>query len=368
MPSSGQVGAVYRTDLADGMKEMARVQGWGDVPSEAYLESALALTSAEADSLQAMLDQLPSRIIDAHTHVAERDEVVDAFPNELMLHPVSSYPAFGYEQAERARSALWPGKDVGSLRMAHAFRGFDYRAINRRLRNEAKRHADVFAAYGLPDDDEYTVEVIRGGGVAALKMYYSYRHPSFTTIDEIFPPAALDAAQEVGLPIILHLPRPLPATTAEVVELATSRSSLRIVLAHIGGHGAHFFDETVPGALAALAPCSNVLVDTALVFDDRLVAAALDALGDHRVLFGTDEPLSLLRVVSYRHPSLGPRFYAPKYHWAQEEGAPDDVSRKPAELLHLLQLGAVLRAARARGDRAVERVFFANASSAYGFA
>jgi predicted TIM-barrel fold metal-dependent hydrolase len=343
-------------------------QAWRTVPSDRYLDEALQLTELEAERLHRVLDQLPDKIKDGHTHMAERSQVTSDFPDALMLHPVSSYPAYGYEAALIARTTLWPGKVVGSLRMAHAFRGFDYRSINQGLARTVATHGDVFATYGLPDDIEYTIESLKAEAVVALKMYYSYRDPPFTEIREIFPHDVLRTAEAKRVPIILHLPNPLPANVRELDRLVATYPALRIVLAHIGGHGAHYCSEAIVKSLHELAVHPNIFADTALVFDEALVSAALQAFGPQRVLFGTDEPLSLIRVVNYNHPMLGPRFYAPRYHWAQEEDAPTEVRTRRPELVHLLQLEAVTSAClQSGGDATIQAVFRSNATNLYRF-
>lgn len=339
---------------------MVRVpKSWCEVPTEEYLTEALALSDGEEQRLEALSKALPEQISDAHTHLSNSSEVSN-YPNDLLTHAVSTFPAYSFEQADSTRRTLWPNKTVHSLRMAHAVRGYDYRAINRTIASRAASEGDVYAAYGLPDDIPYTLNVLEEPHVRALKMYHAYRDPPYERIVEIFPPPVLVKATKLGVPIILHLPRPLPHSTHEVVEVAATYPSLTIVLAHIGGHGGQFLTPGIGAALRQLSASPNVSVDTAFVYDEALISAALSELGPQRVLFGSDEPLSLIRAVVYTHPQLGPRLYAPKYYWARNDHPPNDVASSIPQLLHILQLEASLAACRPLGDIAIDAVFRGN--------
>lgn len=337
---------------------------WCEIPAEEYLTEALALSDSEEQCLEALSKALPATICDAHTHLSDTCEV-SKYPKDLLTHAVSTFPAYSFDQAQSTRQILWPKKKVHSLRMAHAVRGYNYRAINKTISSRAASAGDAYAAYGLPDDIAYTLGVLEKPNVRALKMYHAYREPPYERIVEIFPPPILEKAAKLGVPIILHLPRPLPHTTQEVLEVAVTYQSLIIVLAHIGGHGGQFFTPGIGAALRQLSASPNVLVDTAFVYDEALISAALSAFGPERVLFGTDEPLSLIRAVVYTHPKLGPRLYAPRYHWARDDHPPNYVASSIPKLLHILQLEASIAACRPFGDTAVDAVFSANAKRVF---
>lgn len=339
---------------------------WSQVPASDYLADALMLSDQERETIQRLGAQLPSLVRDAHTHIADRSELAE-YPAGLLRHVVSTYPAYSLADAARARAALWPRTRVQSLRMAHAVRGYDYRTINKSIELAVADGDDVFAAYGLPDDIDYTLWILESPHVRALKMYYAYRDPPFESLDEIFPSPVLTKAADLGIPIILHLPSALPRTTGAVLDLCARHPALKIVLAHIGGHGGQFYSPAVEGAFRNLADRPNIYVDTAFIYDESLVEAAIICLGQKRVVFGTDEPLSLIRAVPYTHPTLGPRLHAPRYHWATDDHAPSSVETSQPSLLHVLQVQAVLSAAKKVGEAAVEAVFRDNAVDLYDF-
>ena len=290
---------------------------------------------------------------------------IDELPAELHGHAVTTFMCYDLDVACHVRSALWPGRHVRSLRMPHATRGYIHRAINEYLLTFAGEAGDIVGGYGLPDDIDYTLDLM-GAGISALKMYYRYREPEAKVLAEVFPDPILEAAGELAIPIVAHLPRSLPDSTPDVLALASRHPRLRVIVAHAGGGGGQFYQDGLSAAFAALADAPGIVFDTALVWDRPLLTALVEEVGPDRVLFGTDEPLSLIRSVPYQHPRLGSRLYAPEYHWAQDDGAPAAVTSAEPELLHLLQVEAVIAAVSPYGSSALNAVFHDNAAELFG--
>lgn len=330
------------------------------IQGEAYLKEALRLTAGERYRINRVVEQLPSRIADAHTHSA-RAEDVDRLADDVWSHAVSSFPWYSLDSAQRVREVLWPEQTVWSLRMPHVVGGYRHRAINEYLLAAVAERGDVVGGYGLPDDVEYTLGLL-SSGVAALKMYHRYREPAAQSLSEVFPEPVLAAAMDLGVPIVVHLPRSLPGGLADISGVVRRFPLLRMVIAHAGGGGGQFYREDLRPAFHALAAMPTVFFDTALVWDLRILETLVATVGPDRVVFGTDEPLSLVRAVPYQHPRLGPRLYAPRYHWASDDGAPAEVRGARPELLHLRQVEAVLTAVQPYGADAVRAVFHDNAA------
>lgn len=315
---------------------------WKHVDWKQYYAASLELTGEERARLEAALDVLPTHVIDAHTHIARERDIVDLC-DELLGQVVTTFPVYTLEMAARAREVLWPGKVVRSARMAHAVAGYRFRSINRYLSAKLPRD-DLLIAFGDPCDQSDIIDGVHNGTFAALKMYFRATSPPRQTVRATFSDEMLEAAALGGVPVIVHLPRSLPTGLAEVVELAQAHPSLVIILAHVGGQGGQPLEPGVREALAELSDLPNISVDTALVFDARLIEAALETMGPDHVLFGTDEPLSLIRAVSYLHPRLGPRLFGPQYHWAASDDAVHVPPGETAILLHILQVEAVVAA------------------------
>lgn len=118
-------------------------------------------------------------------------------------------------------------------------------------------------------------------------------------------------------------------------------------------------------AFHAIAELPTVFMDTAFVFGRDLVRAAVRAMGPTRILFGTDEPLSLIRATAYVHPRLGPRLYAPGYHWSRDDGVPKEVTGRIRILLHIQILEAIIDSVD-RDRQSLQSIFHDNALRLFG--
>ena len=283
---------------------------------DAYLAHALELTREEQARRDALMDWLPSQIIDVHTH-ANLGEHVRWIDERSRGHMLSTFPHFTIAESDTMTEIFFPGIHVRRLRFAKTFKGIDHKAANVYLLDHAHTD-DQVALYGLPDDIDYTVKQLQTGAYAALKMYYSYLSPPATRIYEYFRPEILEEAQRLGIPIILHLPCIITRCEDDLAQLVKDFPHLRIVLAHLG-----LTKLVVPGleqAYARFAQHDNIALDTSMVPTKDVVALAVRHFGPTRVLYGSDEPLYLIRARAYTHPERGQRLITQfPYHWVDQQ-------------------------------------------------
>ena len=198
-----------------------------------------------------------------------------------MSHIVSTFPIYTLQMAELVKSVLWPNKVVRSARMAHANYGYRHNAINKHLLRDLP-NGDLMIGFGLPNEHEAITNLILQKRVVALKMYFQSVTPPLTKIREVFPDVVLADAERQRIPIILHLPTSLSDGLSEIIDIAFRHPKLRIVLAHLGGHGGQRFTPQIVKDYEAIRDLKNVFMDTALVWDSNLIRAAIDALGTDR--------------------------------------------------------------------------------------
>lgn len=173
--------------------------------------------------------------------------------------------------------------------------------------------------------------------------------------------------------IILHLPRFLENSLDELKDVSESFPSLRIVLTHIG---VTWIDKPdLERVFSEVASYENISVDTSGVTDSRVIEKAIRHLGIKRILFGTDEPLNLLREQAYNNPDLGPHIITDyPYHWVDyaEWKQFKDTVLAPA-YSHLQQLAALESALDSVAKTEKERqemtqaIFYDNARELFGF-
>lgn len=339
------------------------------IPVEKYFDSAMTFSKEEVNIAQRCSEWLPDEIIDVHAHCNAAAHVLD-LPEAIFRHMMSTFPWYTIEQSQRAKSLLFPGKSVRTIRFAHAPKGIDHKSANDYLVEQCPP-GDRVALYGIPDDQDYTRAQLESGQYVALKAYYLYFVPAAKSIYEYFPPETLEVTQALGLPIILHLPTMITTSLEQLEQLVQDFPRQKVVLAHLG-----LPHLPVPGleeAYARAAAHESVVMDTAMIPSAEVVAMALNAFGSQRIMFGSDEPVNLIRAVVFDHPTKGQRLAAHGYHWVDpEDEAAYGHLADSAVHMHWQALMAVrdgvtkAYAAQDRQESALREIFAENARHHFG--
>lgn len=287
-----------------------------NLPIEDYFTHAYRMSEAEVNICDSLMDWLPDDIIDAHAHSNLPSHVIE-LSSKTRQHMLSTFPYFSLEDSEKLRAMFFPGKRLRSLRFAKTYRGLDHRAANDYLLENSPSE-DRVALFGLPEDIEYTNRMLAHPRVSALKMYWSYVEPSAEVIYDFFRPEILEEAQVLDIPIVLHLPKMIVRSLDDLKRVSQDFPRLRMVLAHLG-----LSKLVVPGLEEALTEASKIktiFMDTALNPSVDVVAMSLRTFGPERLMFGSDEPLNLIRSVPYEHPEKGQRIVTDyQYHWVDQD-------------------------------------------------
>ncbi len=340
-----------------------------DIPVNKYLDYALTLKPEEERLRSVFSDWLPDRIVDCHAHCNTPEHLRWMGP-KTYRHMLSTFPYYRLEDSQRIHRLLHPGKTIRTLRFPKTFMGIDHRAANSYLLDESPEE-DRVAIFGLPEDIGYTMNMLCHPRCSALKMYYSYVEPNAETIYECFPKEVLESAQDLDIPIVLHVPKMIVRSVGDVLQVLNDFPRLRVSLAHLG-----LSKMLVPGlgeAYEMLVPYERVVLDTALNPSQDVVHMALTCFGADRVMYGSDEPLHLIRSVAYEHPEHGQRLATEyPYHWvdpvehAQYKHLAKDVVHAHWQALGALK-GAIERFPRHVQDSIKERVFRENAEAFFSF-
>lgn len=334
-----------------------------------YLDHARDITNAERAKIEEFAEWLPPVVIDAHAHSNLPEHVLDV-PPKAYNHMLSTFPSFSIEESHALQSEFYPDTRVRTLRFAKTFKGIAHAAANSYLLDNLSQD-DRMAVYGLPDDIPYTVDMLQDPRVSGLKMYYSYLDPSATSIYEIFKPEILEAAQANGVPIILHTPKMITESAGDVLNMKQDFPDLKVSIAHLGS--SKFDVPALQDAYDMLADGTDVLMDTALNPSEEVVRRALDTFGPERLMFGSDEPLNLLRSVPYVHPEHGQRITTTqRYHW-QDPAEHAEYAHLANGALHshwlcLDALRTVIDSLpKASQEDVKQKIFNDNAESFFGF-
>ncbi len=347
-----------------------------EINYQAYYDHGLQATKEEGQIIDALAGHLPNKIIDSHTHAGADEHFDENNLSEFTKgHMVSTFPVTTFEQSAEVSDLMFPGLEVRKVRFAHAFRGIAHTAVNSYL-TESVDPADrvaLFGVHGTQEGIDYTVEELHTNKYTGLKMYYSSEQEPVYDLFEYYPRPILAAAESVGTPIILHLPRSLESSLPEIRELVTSYPKLQIVLAHAGV--TWIDNDEVDSVYAQTAHYQNIMADTAGVTDARVLEKIIRHFGANRILFGSDEPLNLLREQSYEHPELGVRIITDfPYHWVNPEEFSEFHGKVGTpQYNHVMQVEALLTAIRRiapnlqQQQAMVQKIFYDNSHRVFGF-
>ena len=124
-------------------------------------------------------------------------------------------------------------------------------------------------------------------------------HPSISQVvlsDASMEPI-LDVVSELGLPVLVHCGRHRKSSICYVIETAEKYENLTFIAAHLGGNA----NDLIEIALRLLlqAQLDNVYLDTSACKSPWLIERAVEVLGSDKILYGSDEPYSDMRISKY---------------------------------------------------------------------
>lgn len=306
------------------------------IPYEKYFDHALKLNELELDIQKRLLRELPSTIIDSHVHVSTSEHYSPEDMSDRVLgHMMSTFPVNDLETSALIDEHLMPGIEVRKIRFANAYAGIGHFAVTNYLIDNSPVK-DAVVCFGLSETEEQvedTIEFLRNPRISGLKMYYLATNVEKSKIYDYFPKPILEVAQEEAKPIILHLPHSLYNSKNEVLDIAERYPNLDIILAHMGV--VHIPRKELGMILDLFAKHDNIYADTSQVHDSRVISAGIKHLGVDKLLYGSDEPLNLIRSVIYDNPTLGPRILTDyPYHWVDPEEYAENIQTIKIPFVH----------------------------------
>ena len=142
---------------------------------------------------------------------------------------------------------------------------------------------------------------IRKGKFIGAKVYLNLS-PAYIPQKEIrvfdfLPPHQLDTLNRLRAVVMLHIPRDGrlrdPVNLAQMLEIERNWPRVRLIIAHVGRA---YCDEDIGDAFETLKATKNMVVDFSANTHDRAFEGALRAFGPERCLFGSDMPITRMRM------------------------------------------------------------------------
>jgi predicted TIM-barrel fold metal-dependent hydrolase len=329
---------------------------------------------------ESLADFLPPKIIDAHTHVwKDRHAPHDA----SVFARVVSWPARvaennPVEDLMEGYRLLFPGKEVTPLMFSSVYEDDDIHAMNAYVTECVSARGFPALIYAHPAWEAKVLEKrIRKGKFMGAKVYLN-QAPAYIPRQEIrifdfLPPHLLDVLHRNKWVAMLHVPRDArlrdPVNLAQMQEIERNWPAVRLIIAHVGRA---YCEEDLGDAFETLKATKRMVFDFSANTNDRAFEAALRSVGPERCLFGSDMPITRMRM---RRVCEGGRYVnlVPRGLYGDVSSDPNmrDVDPPESDRITFFMYEEVLAIKRAvervglsRAD--VESIFYSNAKRFLG--
>ena len=243
---------------------------------------------------------LPARIFDAHVHLFDRSclRPETRFTDNHFYQKVGG--AFSLEQYLDWVEELFPEQTFHVNAFGHPTYESDLEASA----VFSGRCSDNRRFFGMAmvsprDTAEEVVRRVTDNKLIGYKPYLTFvegKAAGDITIFDMLPADQMQAADERGLAVTLHIPRAGrladPVNQRQMVELCKRYPRAQIIFAHIGRA---YYLSSVVGFLDGIAACPNAYIDTAMINHEGVLEYAFRKFPRDRILFGSDAPIALLR-------------------------------------------------------------------------
>jgi hypothetical protein len=313
-------------------------------------------------------DFLPPRLFDFHAHVGEPQHFQPLSLQRLRTNwALECGHILPFDDLREAYRQLFPDSEVRQLCFPFPIQEARLRESNAYVADKIKK-GKTFGLYtSHPAEDESGLrQNLINGRFSGLKPYPDLvrrKKEEDISIFDFAPKSHLRVVEDLGLVLLLHLPRPGrlqdPANIAELHEIAREFPRLKLVIAHVGRS---YCTSFVMEGLPALRDCPAFLYDIAAVLNPAVLEFTLREVGPRRVLWGTDFPILFLRGKQEWHGDKYVNFTSQMFMWNVERRPPEEEAR------YTLFIYEQLRALREACERAgvvregAERVLYSNAA------
>lgn len=238
---------------------------------------------------------VPQRVLDFHTHVYNAATIGSEKPFSCGGYEINGYT---FEDLTQDLAEVFPGRETAAVCFGMPFPQYDEAENNRYVAQGCDNQTRF--ALRLIDPAESPEDVKRdvlSSGFLGLKPYLDYVKKADLNqveIHEMLPEGIMRLADELGLIVMLHIPRKGrladPLNQRQIVELCTRYPRAKIILAHIGRA---YYLKNIVGQLDRLKDLPNLYYDTAMLNHAEVIEYLFETVAPDRVLYASDMPISL---------------------------------------------------------------------------
>ena len=254
---------------------------------------------------------LPDKILDFHAHIWKADQWLgsensgavtssDAFGKFETAKYMVTKTQYTMQQLKSDLSDIFPDKECSAVCFGQPTPAVHIDKTNEYVKNSAEdgRYFPLLVCGGGCVSADTIYSSVTAGGFYGYKVFLNWVGNDYgkVTVDDMLLPDEMDIANELGLIVLLHVPRSLrladPEIGAGVRKLAKQYPKAKIVLAHCG----RCYDPYhMRQAISNVADLENVSMDTSMVMDAVSITLALREMGAGRFVYATDLPVAAMK-------------------------------------------------------------------------
>ena len=247
-------------------------------------------------------DFLPDRMIDIHVHIWKEGMEREGSESRKGMVDWTKLvaPDCSIEDLMRSYEQMFPGKSVKPVLMG--WPSCDLQKTNAYALSCAKEYKlPVFYCTNWDTDPEEIRRAITEEGYCGIKPYLNKSPPYIPAAEvrifDFLTHEHLKVCDELGAVVMLHIPRSLrlrdPVNLAQMMEIEEKYPNAKVIIAHIGRA---YCPEDFGNAFELMAQTKNLLFDFTANTLDRAMVKIIDAVGPDRVMFGSDMPITKMRM------------------------------------------------------------------------
>lgn len=243
-------------------------------------------------------DFIPEKIFDFHIHIWEKEQVIK---KEEATSPSSHIREFTFEDLEKTHGKLLPKVKLSALvfgiprspKEIYTERMNLY--ISKKIKTDRKYYGLLLPS--LKSDSNKLYKEIKKGNFKGFKPYLTMtegKERENIRITDFVTKAQLEVANDLGLVILLHIPRKNriadPLNIEDIIYICSAYPKVKIVLAHVGrSYGPYFLEKTID----KIKNLKNLYYDLAMVNDGKVIELLLENVSPSKIIYGSDIPIAL---------------------------------------------------------------------------
>ena len=253
---------------------------------------------------QKLLDFLPDKIIDIHTHVWLDSMVLKSSIEsiKIAMWPFKVALDNSIEDLQKTYKLLFPRNSVIPMIFTSILDKNNLDKLNTYVSKCAFKNNIPSLAVTRPDwsGDKFE-EAILSGGFLGAKPYLIFSDEKIPedkiTIFDFLPHHQLEILDRYSRIVMLHIPRNQrlkdPVNLVQMLEIEQRYPNIKLIIAHVGRA---YCPEDIGNAFEVLGQTKNMMFDFSANTNAEVFERLIKAVGPKRIMFGTDMPITRMRM------------------------------------------------------------------------